>query len=97
MKLLNERKVVAGLCAHAHRYARYQVKGDRKPFTWEVDCGDAGRLSHADEHQTFVDIKVGSDGLVEFNTWQGLEGEEFKKTDSWSVRSPVGEPVVTKR
>lgn len=97
MKLLNERKVVAGLCAHTHCYARYQVKGGWEPFTWEVDCGNAGRLSHADKHQTFVDIKVGSDGLVEFNTWQGLEGEEFKNTDSWSVRSPVGEPVVTKR
>jgi len=89
MKLLNDRKVVAGFCAHTHTYGRYQVDGDWTKFTWEVDAGNAGRMSHGDKHQTFVDIKVCEDGTVRFDTWQGLEGEEFRKTDSWSVKVPV--------
>ena len=85
MKLLNDRKIVAGLCAHTHTYARYQVEGDWDTFTWEVDAGNAGRLSHGDQHQTFVDITVGSNGRVRFDTWQGTEGNEFHLTDSWTV------------
>jgi hypothetical protein len=86
MKILNDRKVVAGLCAHSHKYARYQIDGDWEKYTWEIDAGNAGRMSHADAHQTFVDIVVHSDGLVEFNTWQGEEGQPFKKTDNWTVK-----------
>lgn len=96
MKLLNEKKVVAGLCAHSHKYGRYQVEGDWETFTWEVDAGNAGRLSHADPHQTFVDITVHNNGLVEFDTWQGLEGEDFKKSDSWTVKVPMPATVVSK-
>jgi hypothetical protein len=89
MKLLNDRKVVAGLCAHTHTYGRYQVDGDWETFTWEVDAGNAGRMSHADKHQTFVDITVYEDGRVKFDTWQGPEGKDFRKTDSWMVQVPV--------
>jgi hypothetical protein len=96
MKVLNDRKVVAGLCAHTHTYARYQVEGDWETFTWEVDAGNAGRMSHGDRHQTFVDITVYEDGRVEFDTWQGLEGEGFRKTDSWMVRVPVPAASVKK-
>ncbi|HUT30465.1 MAG TPA: metallophosphoesterase [Sedimentisphaerales bacterium] len=85
LKLLNDRKVVAGLCAHTHTYARYQVEGDWESFTWEVDAGNAGRMSHGDKEQTFVDITVYEDGRVRFDTWRGLEGEDFKKTDSWTA------------
>ena len=81
-----EEKVVAGLCAHTHKYGRYQVEGDWEKYTWEIDVGNAGRMSHADPHQTFVDVVVHSDGLVEFNTWQGEEGEPFKKADNWTVK-----------
>ncbi|MHC4665575.1 MAG: metallophosphoesterase family protein [Planctomycetota bacterium] len=89
MRLLNDRKVVAGLCAHTHTYARYQVDGDWETFTWEVDAGNAGRMSHGDKHQTFVDITVFEDGRVRFDAWQGLEGKDFRKTDSWMVQVPV--------
>jgi len=89
MKLLNDRKVVAGLCAHTHTYGRYQVDGNWQTFTWEVDAGNAGRMSHGDKCQTFVDITVYEDGRVKFDTWQGLEGEDFKKTDSWTAAVPV--------
>jgi len=89
MKVLNDRKVVAGLCAHTHKYGRYQVPGDWEMFTWEIDAGNAGRMSHADNHQTFVDIKVSPDGTVEFNTWQGEEGKTFKITDSWTSKVPL--------
>jgi hypothetical protein len=92
MKILNDRKVVAGLCADTHTYARYQVEGDWETFTWEVDTGNAGRMSHGDQHQTFVDIVVHSNGLVEFNTWQGFEGKDFKKKDSWKVKVPIQTP-----
>jgi len=85
MKLLNDRKVVAGLCAHTHKYARYQVKGNWKPFTWEVDVGNAGRMSHSDKHQTFLDVTVSSDGRVKFNTWQGTPDQDFHLADSWTV------------
>ncbi|MHC4192872.1 MAG: metallophosphoesterase family protein [Planctomycetota bacterium] len=88
-KLLNDREVVAGLCADTHTYARYQVDGDWEKYTWEVDAGNAGRLSHGDKHQTFVVITARGDGLVEFDTWQGLEGQDFKKTDSWTAKAPV--------
>ena len=96
MKILNDKKVVAGLCAHTHKYGRYQVDGDWEKFTWEIDAGNAGRMSHADAHQTFVDIVVHSDGLVEFNTWQGEEGKPFKKTDNWTVKMPVVSTALTK-
>jgi hypothetical protein len=101
MKLLNDRKVVAGLCAHGlcahtHTYGRYQVDGNWDTFTWEVDAGNAGRMSHADKHQTFVDITVYEDGRVKFDTWQGPEGTDFRKTDSWAVQVPVQEASVKK-
>ena len=96
MKVLNDRKVVAGLCAHTHTYARYQVEGDWETFTWEVDAGNAGRMSHGDKHQTFVDITVYDDGRVKFDTWQGLEGADFKKTDSWTVKTSVQAGSVRK-
>ena len=87
MKILNDRKVVAGFCAHTHTYGRTQVPGPWESVTWEIDAGNAGRLSHGDKHQTFVDIIVKPDGTVEFNTWQGLEGEDFKITDSWTAKA----------
>ena len=96
MKLLNDRKVVAGFCAHTHTYARYQVKGDWETFTWEVDAGNAGRMSHGDKDQTFIDVTVHGDGLVEFNTWQGFGDAGFKKTDSWSVEVPILSTSVIK-
>jgi hypothetical protein len=96
MKLLNDQKVVGGLCSHTHMYARYQVKGGWKTFTWEVDAGNAGRISHGDKHQSFVDVTVDSNGLAEFNTWQGLEGQSYKKVDSWSVKVPAAEAVGAK-
>ena len=83
-------KVVAGLCADTHTYGRTQVPGPWESVTWEIDAGNAGRLSHGDKHQTFVDIIVKPDGTVEFNTWQGLEGEDFKITDSWTAKAGAG-------
>ena len=96
MKLLNDRKVVAGLCAHTHTYARYQVPGQWDMFTWEVDAGNAGRMSHSDPHQTFIDITVKSDGRVRFDTWQGTEGNEFLLTDSWTVRVNIPDGIQKK-
>jgi len=90
MKLLNDRKVVAGLCAHTHTYARYQVNGNWDTFTWEVDVGNAGRKSHADPHETVLDVTVNNDtGEVLFNTWQGTEGNDFRIADSWAVTLPL--------
>jgi len=97
MKLLNDKKVVAGLCAHTHTYARYQVEGDWDTFTWEVDAGNAGRTSHGDEHQTYLDVTVFSNGLVEFDVWQGNHSQDFQKTDSWSVRVPVRKSILAKQ
>jgi hypothetical protein len=85
LKLLNDRKVIAGICADTHTYARYQVDGDWDTFTWEVDVGNAGRLSHGDPHQTFVDITVRDNGEVQFVTWQGMEGVEFTVADVWTA------------
>jgi len=89
MKLLNDKKVVAGLCAHTHMYARYQVDGNWEKYTWEIDAGNAGRTSHADNLQTFINITVTSDGQVMFETWQGIEDEPFRKTDSWTSSAGV--------
>jgi hypothetical protein len=93
LKLLNDRKVVAGLCADTHTYARYQVDGDWETFTWELDAGNAGRLSHGDPHQTFVDITVYNNGEVQFITWQGMETEEFTVTDSWTAVAPTAQLI----
>jgi len=93
MKLLNDRKVIAGLCADTHTYARYQVDGDWQTFTWELDSGNAGRLSHGDLWQTFVDITVTSDGQVQFVTWQGMENEEFTVTDTWTAAAVMADLV----
>jgi hypothetical protein len=94
MKLLNDRKVVAGLCAHTHMYARYQVEGDWETFTWEVDVGNAGRKSHGDFYETVLEVVVNNDTRkVLFNAWQGAKGEDFQITDSWIVTVPVSRPV----
>ncbi|MHC4500946.1 MAG: metallophosphoesterase family protein, partial [Planctomycetota bacterium] len=93
-KLLNDRKVYAGLCAHSHQYARYQVDGDWETFTWEVDAGNAGRLSHGDPDQTFVDVTVSDDGTVEFVTWRGMENEQFTVTDTWTVTMWIPDPPL---
>jgi len=92
-KLLNDRKVIAGLCAHSHMYARYQVDGDWETFTWEVDAGNAGRLSHGDPWQTFIDITVYDNGEVQFVTWQGMETEEFTVTDTWTAVAPTAQLI----
>jgi hypothetical protein len=93
LKLLNDRKVIAGLCADTHTYARYQVDGDWETFTWELDSGNAGRLSHGDLHQTFVDITVSDDGTVQFVTWQGMENEGFTVTDAWTAAAVMAQLV----
>ncbi len=84
-KLLKDHKVVAAFCAHTHRYGRGRY-GDN-PYTWEIDVGNAGRQSHADAHQTFLEVIV-TEEKVRFNAWQGLEGEDFRITDSWDVPVP---------
>ena len=84
LEILNDYKVTAGLCADTHQYGRYQVDGAWETYTWEIDSGNAGRLSHGDSWQTFVDITVYDSNDVEFNTWQGLEDAAFTLTDSWS-------------
>lgn len=81
--LLRDKKVTAAFCADTHTYGRGQFAGN--PYTWEIDVGNAGRQSHADPHQTFVDVIV-TGTEVRFNAWQGLEDEEFKITDYWSVK-----------
>ncbi len=88
-KLLNDRGVVAGLCAHSHVYARYQVDGDWDTFTWELDAGNAGRMSSDDTFQTFIDIAVEANGLVHFDTWRGELNEGFTLSDSWSAVAPA--------
>ncbi len=81
-KLMEDKKVIAAICADTHTYGRGRYAGN--PYTWEIDVGNAGRQSHADRHQTFLDVIVtGSE--VRFNAWQGLEGEEFEITDTWTV------------
>ena len=86
-KLLDKYKVVGALCAHSHTYGRGQHAGNR--YTWEVDAGNAGRRSHGDKHQTFVEITVGTDGKVQFNTWQGNKGREFSVKDKWTAQVDV--------
>jgi len=101
-KLMENAKVTAALCAHSHTYGRGRHRGNS--YTWEIDVGNAGRQSHADSHQTFLEVIVM--GIrVQFNAWQGLEGEEFEVTDTWTVSgadviesrtSPQAQPVSTK-
>ncbi|MHC4478943.1 MAG: right-handed parallel beta-helix repeat-containing protein [Planctomycetota bacterium] len=88
-KLLNNRGVVAGLCADTHKYARYQVDGDWDTVTWELDAGNAGRTSHGDSFQTFVDITVDANRLVQFNAWRGQLGQDFTLADSWVAVAPT--------
>jgi hypothetical protein len=83
-ELLEEYKVTAALCAHTHKYGRGQFAGNT--YTWEIDVGNAGRQSHADPHQTFLDVIVTGSEVI-FNAWQGEEGEAFGITDSW--RAPI--------
>jgi len=87
-KFLRDKKVVAGFCAHTHKYGRGLHGGNS--YTWEIDVGNAGRQSHADRHQTFIDVLV-TDKEVRFDTWQGLEGREFRITDSWTVELSKGQ------
>jgi len=94
-KLMRDKKVIAGLCAHSHKYARGTGFGGND-ITWEVDSGNAGRLSHADAWQTFIDITVGPDGVVQFDTWQGRENEEFTLNDSWTVTAAASSRSLTK-
>jgi hypothetical protein len=79
--------VAAAFCAHTHVYGR--EKGGGNDFTWEIDAGNAGRTSHGDTHQTFIDVIVNSDGTIEFNTWQGEQGQQFRVTDSWTTEVDV--------
>jgi uncharacterized membrane protein YkoI len=82
-KLMEEKKVTAALCADTHTYGRGRYADN--DYTWEIDVGNAGRQSHADRHQTFLDVVVnGTD--VRFNTWQGLENENFQIMDTWTVK-----------
>jgi len=85
-KLLNDEQVIAYLCGHTHWYYAKQVDGDDwEPFTWQIDCGNAGNPREAE--QTFVDVTV-TDTDVIFTAWQGTEGVSFTVTESWTVEIP---------
>jgi hypothetical protein len=92
-KLLNDEKVIAYFCGHTHTYYSKTVDDSTAlpdytwtPFTWQVDCGNAGNLGEA--VQTFVDVTV-TDTDVTFNTWQGTKGNPYTITDSWTVDIPA--------
>ncbi|MHC4424513.1 MAG: metallophosphoesterase family protein, partial [Planctomycetota bacterium] len=89
-KLLNDRKVIAYICGHTHYYsALQQAQTGAYPcdaFTWQIDCGNAGNPRELE--QTFVDVAV-TDTQVTFNTWQGLEGDPYTITDTWTVQIPT--------
>ena len=85
-KLLNDEQVIAYFCGHTHWYYAKQVGGvDWEPFTWQIDCGNAG--NPREEAQTFVDVTV-TDTDVTFTTWQGTQGNPYTITESWSVNIP---------
>ena len=81
-KLMEDEMVTAAFCADTHTYGR--GRHGNNSFTWEIDVGNAGRQSHADRHQTFLDVIV-TGTEVRFDAWQGLEGEAFEITDTWTV------------
>ncbi len=83
-KLLNDEHVVAYFCGHTHVYYAKQVDGpDWEPFTWQVDCGNAGNAV-GEASQTFVDVTVTETAVI-FNTWQGTQNSPFTNTESWTV------------
>jgi hypothetical protein len=85
-KLLNDEKVIAYLCGHTHWYYAKQVDGDDwEPFTWQIDCGNAGNPREA--AQTFVDVTV-TNTDVTFTAWQGTQGNPYTIRESWTVDIP---------
>ena len=85
-KLLNDNQVIAYLCGHTHWYYAKQVDGaDWEPFTWQIDCGNAGNPRELE--QTFVDVAV-TDTDVTFTAWQGLEGNSYTVRETWTVEIP---------
>jgi len=86
-KLLNDEKVIAYFCGHTHYYYSKQVDGaDWDPFTWQVDCGNAGNPGEA--VQTFVDVTV-TDTTVTFDAWSGTQNNPYSIRDSWTVNIPA--------
>ncbi|MCD4831150.1 MAG: phytase [Anaerohalosphaeraceae bacterium] len=82
-KLLNDNHVAAYICGHTHTYYAKQVDGpDWEPFTWQIDCGNAG--NQGESKQTFIDITVEGTEVI-FNTWQGAINDSYVITDSWTV------------
>jgi hypothetical protein len=89
-KLLNDMEVAVYFCGHTHTYYRKQVGSfDWDAFTWQVDVGNAGNEHGGNSYQTFVNVIVSDNGEVQFETWQGTEGSDFKVTDSWTELLPV--------
>jgi len=92
-KLLNDEKVIAYLCGHTHYYYSKTVDDSTAlpgytwtPFTWQIDCGNAG--NPREPEQTFVDVTV-TDTDVTFTVWQGLEGNAYTVTETWTVEIPL--------
>jgi len=86
-KLLNDEQVIAYLCGHTHWYYAKQVGGvDWEPFTWQIDCGNAGNPRELE--QTFVDVCV-TDTDVTFTVWQGTEDVAYGIRASWTVNIPA--------
>ena len=82
-KLLNDTGVVAYICGHTHTYYAKQVPGrDWENFTWQIDLGNAGNGSP----NTFLDVTVNDNGLIEFDTWQGQPRSSFAVVDAWAVQ-----------
>jgi len=72
-KLLNDERVVAYFCGHSHWYSARRVGGANwYPFTWQIDCGNAGTTVI----NTFVDVTV-TQTDVTFNIWQAYTWSPF--------------------
>ena len=75
--VLEEQGVAAYICAHTHRYSRYQPPGSK---VWQIDTAQA-RATSDWKYDAFV-IVTADEKSLEFNTYRNLkEAGKFEVTD----------------
>ena len=80
--------VIVAFSAHTHTYGYVPAGQADNDITHEFDAGNAGRQSHADNFQTFIDVTVYPTGRVKADVWQGTQGQDYQIAETWEMTSP---------
>jgi hypothetical protein len=104
MLVKHRAKVRAFLVGHTHHYSRMRVADpagkakeldgfpDEEGGVYQIDCGNAGRVSHGEASTTLVEVMIdGKDVYFRVVQAPSKTPTEFRVADEWQMSAPKAE------